>query len=157
MIKDTGLQYYDVDYNKAPYDPTHINENAITSIYDIPLENGTRSILNRKTGEKTIKQYPREIRTSPEMKNLIQVVAGLQKDVKRINSCITKNDAEAWLKKNKKHQWQAHEADIIGPNGVPDGINEVFVTDANGNIRVINGYGLSKSKYPERKIYYSAF
>lgn len=99
-------------------------------------------------------EYDRTLQAKNGMSELINIVAGLQKDVKRINNCLTLSDATVYAAK-KGPNWQAHEADITGPNGKPDGIKEVFVTDANGNIRVINGYTLAKTTYPTRKLYYS--
>ena len=63
------------------------------------------------------------------MSELVNIVAGLQKDIKRINACLTKEGARDYLAKNNKHGWNAWEGDITGPGGVPDGINEVVITD----------------------------
>ena len=70
---------------------------------------------------------------------LVNIVAGLQKDVKRINACLTKQGADEYIAKNNKHGWYAWEGDITGPNAVPDGINEIIVTDSKGNIKIVNG------------------
>ena len=102
---------------------------------------------------KITKRYRREPQAHGGMKELVDIVAGLQKDVKRINKCLTLDGAKDYIAKNKKKNWQASELDFTGPNGKPDGINEVIVTDANGNIRIINGYTLAKSTYPQRKLY----
>ncbi len=147
----TGINMFNYNYDQEEqFDPK--NKNFIPANYRdlsvIPLEQGTRA----KTGKK----YDRSVSVAPDMYNLINVVAGMQKDIKRINSCITKDGADAWIAKTNKKNWSSHEEDIIGPNGRPDGINEVFVTDANGNIRVINGYGLAQSQYPQRKTFYTA-
>ena len=80
----------------------------------------------------------------PGMSELVNIVAGLQKDVKRINACLTKQGADEYIVKNKKNGWYAWEGDITGPNGVPDGINEVIVTDTKGNIKIVNEYILTK-------------
>ncbi|KAI5520998.1 hypothetical protein TVAGG3_0558200 [Trichomonas vaginalis G3] len=86
------------------------------------------------------------------MKELVHIVAGLQKDVKQMRNVLTLPEAQAYAKRHGPN-WEAHEADITGPNGKPDGINEVFVTDGQGNIKVINGYKLTISDYPKRKAY----
>ncbi|KAI5548049.1 hypothetical protein TVAGG3_0163650 [Trichomonas vaginalis G3] len=86
------------------------------------------------------------------MKELVHIVAGLQKDVKQMRNVLTLPEAQAYAKRHGPN-WEAHEADITGPNGKPDGINEVFVTDGQGNIKVINGYKLTMSDYPKRKAY----
>lgn len=90
----------------------------------------------------------------PGMEQLAQVVVGLQKDVKRINQCLTLKGAEAY---GKKKGWNAHDADITGPKGKPDGIREVFLTDKNGNIRVVNGWTLKATDYPHRKMYMTQY
>ena len=114
-------------------------------IADIDMAKG-----RNKKGE----EYDRKLGAKNGMAELVNIVAGLQKDVKRINSCLTLAGATAYATK-KGPNWQAHEADITGPHGKPDGFKEVFVTDANGNIKVINGYTLAKSTYPERKAYWT--
>ena len=60
--------------------------------------------------------------TQPGMSELVNIVAGLQKDVKRINACLTKQGAQECIAKNKKNGWHAWEGDITGPGGEPDGI-----------------------------------
>lgn len=100
--------------------------------------------------------YDRRVGYGPGMKELVQVVAGLQKDVKRLNNCLTLEGATAYAAKQGRN-WSAHEADITGPNGKPDGINEVFVTDGKGNVKVINGYELTKTTYPIRKLYRTVY
>ena len=97
-------------------------------IADIDMAKG-----RNKKGE----EYDRKFGAKNGMAELVNIVAGLQKDVKRINSCLTLAGATAYATK-KGPNWQAHEADITGPHGKPDGFKEVFVTDANGNIKVIN-------------------
>ena len=103
------------------------------------------------------KRYDRKLQVRNGMNELMTIVAGLQKEVKRLNNCLTLPDAKKWIERNKKKNWQAHEMDITGPDGRPDGIPEVFITDGHGNMKVINGWTLSKSHYPERKFYRSVF
>ena len=91
------------------------------------------------------------------MSELVNIVAGLQKDVKRISACLTKLGAQDYIAKNKKNGWYAWEGDITGPGGVPDGIPEVLVSDSKGNIKIVNGYTLTKSTYPQRKLYRSMY
>ena len=95
--------------------------------------------------------YERKVGFQPGMEALVNIVAGLQKDVNRINEAITLQGAQHYA--NKHRNWTAHEEDITGPDGQPDGIKEVFVCDSKGNVKVINGYGLGKSTYPQRKLY----
>ena len=103
--------------------------------------------------------YNRNVGFQPGYDDLVNIIAGLQKDVKKINQCITLQGAQEYVNavdkagKRIRNNWSAHEEDITGPNGKPDGIKEVFVCDAKGNLKVINGYGLGKTKYPIRKAY----
>ena len=98
---------------------------------------------------------PRRIGAKNGMPELINIVAGLQKDIKRINQCLTLPGAQQYV--SNKPFWQAHEADITGPNGKPDGVKEVFVTDPKGNIKVMNGWALTKGTYPQRKLYQTVY
>jgi len=107
-----------------------------------PITQGTT-----KKGE----MYNRNINFGPGYEELARIVAGLGKDVKRINQCLTKAGAIEYA--SKRRNWTAHEADITGANGKPDGIKEVFVCDGTGNVKVINGVGLAKTTYPTRKAY----
>ena len=77
----------------------------------------------------------RKPHAQPGMSELVNIVAGLQKDVKRINACLTKQGAQDYIAKNNKNGWYAWEGDITGPGGEPDGIPEVIVTDSKRNIK----------------------
>ena len=96
-------------------------------------------------------EYPRILNFQPGYGELATIVAGLQKDVQRINQCLTLEGAEAYASKRKN--WEAREEDITGPEGKPDGIKEVYVTDSKGNLKIINGWMLKKTEYPIRKAY----
>ncbi|KAI5501408.1 hypothetical protein TVAGG3_0871670, partial [Trichomonas vaginalis G3] len=114
----------------------------IANLLQVPLKQGT----NKKGA------YNRTMKVPDGMKELVHIVAGLQKDVKQMRNVLTLPEAQAYAKRHGPN-WEAHEADITGPNGKPDGINEVFVTDGQGNIKVINGYKLTMTDYPKRKAY----
>ncbi|KAI5511856.1 hypothetical protein TVAGG3_0740640, partial [Trichomonas vaginalis G3] len=114
----------------------------IANLLQVPLKQGT----NKKGA------YNRTMKVPDGMKELVHIVAGLQKDVKQMRNVLTLPEAQAYAKRHGPN-WEAHEADITGPNGKPDGINEVFVTDGQGNIKVINGYKLTITDYPKRKAY----
>ena len=122
-----------------------VNLATLRTKYGMDLAPGTK-----KDGT----QYARKLSVEPGYSELVDIVAALQKDVQKINQCITLPGAQNYA--SKKKNWTAHEEDITGPNGKPDGIKEVFVTDALGNIKVINGYTLKKTKYPFRKAYRTA-
>ena len=120
-----------------------------------PTENLRRYQLQQGINKKG-ETYDRKIEFPPGMAELVNIVAGLQKDVKRINKAFTLEGAKEYAKK-KGRNWTAHEEDITGPNGKPDGIKEVFVTDGKGNVKVINGYGLGKTSYPLKKLYMNGY
>ena len=89
---------------------------------------------------------------------MTRIVAGLGRGVKKINGTQTLAGANNWIAKNKPGQnWDAFEEDITGPNGKPDGLKEVVICDAKGNVRVVNGYTLCGSDYQWRKDYYTAY
>ena len=113
----------------------------VTGLRGKQLEDGVG-----KTGK-----YQRKVEFAPGYEELAKVVAGLGKEIKRINQCLTLEGAQEYASKRKN--WQADEADITGPRGLPDGIKEVYVTDSKGRVKVINGHGLAKSEYPVRKAY----
>ena len=96
-------------------------------------------------------EYDRELKFGPGYGELLKIVAELQKEVKRINQAVTLQGAQEYASKRKN--WEAFEEDITGPEGKPDGIPEVIVTDAKGNVRIVNGMTLAKSKYPVRRAY----
>ena len=121
--------------------------NTLNRLKSIQLPQGTRT---SRQGIQT--PYNRSVQLQPGMDDLVDIVAGLQKDVKRINEALTLKGAREYARKHGSN-WSAHEEDITGPNGKPDGIKEVFVCDSKGNVKVINGYGLSKTSYPLRKLY----
>ena len=121
---------------------------TLNNLRRVQLSQGTRR--NRNGQNET---YNRSVQFTPGMDDLVDIVAGLQKDVKRINQALTKQGAKEWIRQNNKNNWSAHEEDITGPNGKPDGIKEVFVCDSKGNVKVINGYTLGKTSYPLRKLY----
>ena len=107
------------------------------------------------TNRRTNQAYDRRIGFQPGYEQLARIVAGLGKEVKRINQCLTLDGARAYA--GQRRNWTAHEADITGPTGMPDGIKEVFVCDSKGNLKVVNGFGLTKSQYPVRKAYRTAY
>ena len=107
-------------------------------------------------GKRAGQTYQRQITVPDGMKELVHIVAGLQKDVKQMKNVLTLPEAEAYAKRQGVN-WEAHEADITGPNGKPDGVPEVFITDSKGNIKVINGYKLKASDYGKRKAYNTTY
>jgi hypothetical protein len=54
----------------------------------------------------------------------------------------------------EKHEgWKAGYGDITGPEGTPDGINEVYVTDNAGKLKMINGYQITRGKHAKRELW----
>ena len=102
-------------------------------------------------------QYNRKFNYQPGGEEMMRIVAGLGKDLKRVNGIQTKTGAERWIDQNKKKNWQVIEADVTGPEGRPDGLKEVMITDARGNLRAVNGYMLRNNDYPYRKEYYATY
>ena len=87
------------------------------------------------------------------MKSLAGIVgtSGHRQDIRRISKAQSLQGANEWIAKNKKKNWEAKEEDIDR-----DGISDVLVKDANGNLVIVNGYSLTPSKYPYRKLYQEA-
>ena len=78
--------------------------------------------------------------------------------MKIINGTQTKAGAVKWVKRNRPGKnWEVIEADITGPNGKPDGMEEVVVYDGRGNVKIVNGYALAASKFPWRAAYYNRY
>ena len=80
----------------------------------------------------------------PGMQELATIVAGLSKDIKYLRNTITKQGADNYT--SSKKGWNAHEKDIIGG---PE--KEVFITNPQGKIVVLNGWKLAPSKQYQRK------
>ena len=131
-------------YRRAPDEYRYFDPRA--NLKDRALERG----INKEGNE-----YDRKVNYQKGYGELLDIVAGLQKDVKRINQCMTLPGAQAYVSKRKN--WSAIEDDITGPNGKPDGIKEVLVFDAKGNLKVVNGYTLTASDYPYRKYYITKY
>ena len=60
------------------------------------------------------KVIERKVHAQPGMAELVNIVAGLQKDVKRINNCLTIEGAKKYA--DSRPGWNAFEEDITGPN-----------------------------------------
>ena len=115
----------------------------------IPTEAELRKYVNTK---KKMKKGVSPINQSA-MKSLINIVgtANHKKDIKQIAKTLSVRGAQEWIKKNKKAGWIAEEEDVDN-----DGISDVLVKDANGNLVIVNGYTLKPSTYPYRKLFYEA-
>ena len=133
------------------------------SIFRRPSDNyrytDPRSHIDERVLEQGINQkgehYDRRVHFQNGYRELLDIVAGLQKDVKRINQCLTLDGARAYA--STKKNWSAIEEDITGPSGKPDGIKEVLVFDSKGNLKIVNGYTLAQSSYPYRKFYRKSY
>jgi hypothetical protein len=97
------------------------------------------------------------------MEQLTDLVAGMYKDIKFIKKATTMQGAEQVVSDHNKNTkkpenyWTPHTKDITGPGGKPDGIEEVYITDGKGRIKMINGYSLQKTHYPEIKAFFTAY
>ena len=116
---------------------------------NIPTEAELRKYVNTK---KKMKKGVSPINQSA-MSSLINIVgtANHKKDIKQIAKTQSVRGAQEWIKKNKKAGWIAEEEDVDN-----DGISDVLVKDANGNLVIVNGYTLKPSTYPYRKLFYEA-
>ena len=87
------------------------------------------------------------------MGSLINIVgtANHKKDIKQIAKTQSVRGAQEWIAKNNKENWTAVEEDVDN-----DGISDVLVKDANGNLVIVNGYTLKPSTYPYRKLFHEA-
>ena len=114
---------------------------------NIPTEAELRKYVNTK--KKMKKKGVSPINQSA-MSSLINIVgtANHKKDIKQIAKTLSVRDAQEWIKKNKKAGWIAEEEDVDN-----DGISDVLVKDANGNLVIVNGYTLKPSTYPYRKLF----
>ena len=90
---------------------------------------------------------------APGMKELSDIVAGLYKDVKLMKECSWLGGAQKFA--SKHNGWIATKEDLTGPEGVPDGVDEILIRDKDGNIRVVNGYTLKPSHHALRQAYYT--
>lgn len=103
--------------------------------------------------------YSRKLNYEPGYYDLTRIVAGLGKGVKQYRNLSTLEEAQAYVTaKDRKGNlirpnWEAIETDITGPNGTPDGVPEVLITDSKGSVKMVNGYGLKESDYPWRRAY----
>ena len=113
-----------------------------------------RGYTDPKDPNKTIE---RRLHYGDGAEELMRIVAGLQKGVRQVNGTQTWRGAQDWITRNRKEHWEAIEADFTGPQGRPDGIPEVVVTDAKGNVRIVNGYALGPSSYGWRRAYYGQY
>ena len=134
------------DHVSGKYDPQYAE---IDTISGFPAPDGVKGPNNTP--------FPRRINFNYGGRELTRIVAGLQKGVRQINGTQTKAGAIDWINRNHKKNWTAHEADITGANNKPDGIDEVFVLDGKGNLKIINGYALGPSHYGWRKAYYEKY
>ena len=132
------MSQYETNYRKAIY--------PIDRLEKSPLPDG-----KDKRGT-----YRRYVGFPPGYDELTRIVAGLNKDVKRINQCLTLDGAKAYAAK-KGPNWTAFAEDVTGPDDEPDGIDEIFVADSNGDIKVVNGWTLGKGTFPQRSVYRSLY
>ena len=140
QTKRDMLRLRDYDTLRSRYGKQHGN---------IPTEAELRKYVNTK---KKMKKGVSNM-NQPAMKSLINIVgtANHKKDIKQIAKTQSVKGAQEWIDKNKKENWTAVEEDVDN-----DGISDVLVKDANGNLVIVNGYTLKPSTYPYRKLFYEA-
>ena len=110
--------------------------------------------LNRILNTKK-KEYKKGVSNMNQsaMNSLLNIVgtANHKKDIRQIAKTQSVRGAQEWIDKNKKQGWIAEEEDVDN-----DGITDVLVKDANGNLVIVNGYTLKPSSYPYRKLFHEA-
>ena len=134
------LMLRDFDTLKSKYGDKYGN---IPSAEDLRTFVATKK--KRKKGVSNMNQ--------PAMRSLLNIVgtANHKKDIKQIAKTQSVRGAQEWITKNNKQGWTAAEEDVDN-----DGISDVLVKDANGNLVIVNGYTLKPSTYPYRKLFYEA-
>ena len=149
-----GDRLYEFDIPQS-YEPTHLKEKYLTGWDKI---NDSTGLPIAGHGVDRWKQpYQRYLDYGPGAKELMYLAGGLRKDFRRIPGTQSLRGAHEWIDRTGKKNWAAFEEDITGPEMKPDGIKEVVVTDAKGNVKVVNGYALKNSDYPWRKQYYETY
>ena len=122
----------------------------IAKMTDMPLSDGTD-----RHGD----TYRRHLTYQPGYFDMAHIVAGLGKTVKPFAAGKTLVEAEAYVNARDRKgrplrpNWEAFEMDITGPNGQPDGLNEILITDSKGNLKAVNGYTLKKNDYGWKRAY----
>ena len=95
-----------------------------------------------------------ESNKSKAMRHLAQLVGtssrAYRKDIKRIRKAETLNGAREWANKHStsKRKYKAKEEDVDH-----DGIKDVLVRTADGELVIVNGYTVRKSDYPYRQAF----
>ena len=89
------------------------------------------------------------MRMDDTMRALATVVADNSRDIKLLRSAVTLKGAERYLKNQGKDKrgYNAYEEDIYG-----DPEKEVFITDPDGKVVVLNGWKLAPSMHGPRKM-----
>ena len=140
QTKRDMLRLRDFDTLKSKYGDKYGN---------IPSADELRTFVatenKRQNGVSNIKQSA--------MRSLINIVgtANHKKDIKQIAKTQSVKGAQEWITKHNKQGWTAVEDDADD-----DGIADVLVKDANGNLVIVNGYTLKPSTYPYRKLFHEA-
>ena len=96
------------------------------------------------------KQAPSTYRNQEAYDNLINLVLNSKKDITRINGL---DDYENGVAYAKKHGLRIEPETTDWNN---DGVHDVILVDKKGNPIIINGYKISPSKQPLRKMYQKA-
>ena len=153
---ETKFEYED-DENRISKPSAHQYQVSawknIAKMRNKPLSDGT---------DREGKTYSRKLNYQPGYFDMAHIVAGLGKTIKPLAAGRTLAEAEAYVNAKDRRgrpirpNWEAFEMDITGPNGKPDGLNEILITDSKGNLKAVNGYTLKKNDYGWKRAYQTA-
>ena len=91
----------------------------------------------------------RAVKTNQAMNNLVEIVKH-GKDLKKVSWGNSKESAQLEINSKPKQykDWTVSEQDLDG-----DEYPDTIIYDGNGNPKIVNGYTLTKTKYPVRHMY----
>ena len=132
--------------------PENMDENKLKALKALKDQ---REVLNEKIielgGKKVSK---RTLKRDAAMSHLLKL-SEMNKELKRVGWMNSKESALKQFELNPKKydDWKVRaDRDISG-----DGINDVVILNKHDEIIGVNGNTITKSKYPERQLYYSTY
>jgi len=132
--------------------PENMDENKLKALKALKDQ---REVLNEKIielgGKKVSK---RTLKRDAAMSHLLKL-SEMNKELKRVGWMNSKESALKQFELNPKKydDWKVRaDRDISG-----DGINDVVILNKHDEIIGVNGNTITKSKYPERQLYYSDY
>ena len=112
-------------------------------------------ILVPVEGEVVVDRHKLHPDNETHMKELIDVVAKMNRDIAQLKGLTTKESAQDWITRTGKKNWKVEGQDLDDNPTTPDNI---VVFDADGNKRYIDGYYTTDPKKRAFfKDYYTAY